>query len=354
MKREVSCFVSPHGFGHATRTIAILEELVGKFPDLHINFISTVPRSLIARTELPITHHSLIVDIGLIQDSAFRVSRQKTAAALNRLLPFRPELIDHCAEICRASQIIICDISALGIVVAKHLGVPSILIENFTWDWIYDLLNDSELSPFSRFFQEQYAKADYHIQTEPVCRKIPDAIACQPIARRPRSAIKRTQKAIGSDDRKVVLITMGGFPLHLPFVKQLSEFTNYHFVLAGQQEHKILGENTLLLSYDTDLYHPDLIQASDLVVCKSGYSTIAECAQSTTSICSVSRSDFPESAVLERFVHAHLNGVTITPEEFSRGDWLAHLPQFVATRRKASPTNGAAEVVQLIASLLYR
>jgi len=31
----------------------------------------------------------------------------------------------------------ICEIAPMGILVAKETRVPAILVDNFTWDWIY-------------------------------------------------------------------------------------------------------------------------------------------------------------------------------------------------------------------------
>ena len=144
---------------------------------------------------------------------------------------------------------------------------------------------------------------------------------------------------------------MGGIDLEIPFVHQLPTLPNTIFLLAGQKTNLHHADNVFLLSRNSDFYHPDLINAADLVVCKSGYSTVAECFQAGVPIVTVGRATFPESAVLEQFCVKQLEGQILSQEEFLSGIWLNRLDTFFSAHRQSpAPGNGA----DTIADYLYQ
>ncbi|MBE0584883.1 MAG: hypothetical protein IH612_14140, partial [Desulfofustis sp.] len=214
MTRTVSCFISPHGFGHATRTISVLEALSELVPDLQVHIFSTVPETLFRSCPFPLAYHQVVTDIGLVQDSAFTFDVEQTYDQLRRFLPLSEKTIRQCASLCRRSALIICDISPLGIAVGKRIGVPSLLLENFTWDWIYRPLADhkAEFREIISRFAGYYAEADWRIQAEPVCQPLAVDLTCPPLARSCRLTKQEAVSLLGGGERRTVVISMGGIP----------------------------------------------------------------------------------------------------------------------------------------------
>lgn len=354
MTREISCFISPHGFGHATRTLGVLEALHEQLPDLEARIFTTVPESLFRSCPFPVTYHRLVTDVGLVQDTAFHIDTEQTVQCLREFLPLSAETVQRCAGLCRASLLLLCDISPLGIAVGKQTGIPSLLLENFTWDWIYQPLTKRapELTPFIDFFSACYAQADWRVQTEPVCRPAPAVLTCPPIARRCRLTRRESAALFDSNDRKTVLVSMGGIPFDPPFLSLLKQYPEVFFIIVGQPRDQRCSANVRFLSPYASLHHPDLINGADLLVCKCGYSTIAECAQTLTPLCCVTRSDFAESAVLAAYVVNRLDGTILDSEQFFNGSWLAHLSHLLTTPRTQRQENGSRQVAGWIASLL--
>ena len=357
MAVECACFISPHGFGHATRTIALLQALQEQVGTVQARLFTVAPQALFAEAGVPCTFHHLITDVGLVQHDAFRADPGETVGRLADLLPFKESLIADCADLCRSSRLILCDISCLGIAVGHRASIPSILIENFTWDWIYsrmvaDNRENDGLRPYIELFADWYEKADYRIQTAPVCRPVACACSCLPMARKPVLERRRTREGLAAGGRKMVLISMGGIPLDLPFIERLSDYGDYLFILAGQQDDRLLGPNIRLLGPASKLHHPDLINAADLLICKSGYSTIAECLQTRTPICCIARDGFAESEFLAAFVTSEMNGAVISQASFLGGDWLDELPLLMKRHRVPVPVNGADQAAAFIRSLL--
>ena len=330
MKRELAYFISPHGFGHATRAIAVLLKLQERIRDLDVHLITTSPRELFNELSANWTYHRIRCDIGLVQNDAFMPDIPATAVELGDFLPLNQKLLQECMKICKTSSLILSDISPLGVVVADRLDKPGVLIENFTWDWIYAHLQQSErLHPFIPPLETIYNHVAFRVQTEPLCKRANCDLSCGPIARPPKTNPEKIKQAIGCGSRKIVFMTMGGIPSFLPFNDRLKSLDDYFFIIAGQNKSSRYGRNVLYLSYDTPFYHPDLIAASDLVVCKSGYSTIAECSIAGACVCSIGRPGFAESDFISQFVRNRLGGSVVEYHEFINGSWLDRLETFL-------------------------
>jgi hypothetical protein len=143
---RIACFISPHGYGHAARASGVIEALFTLDPHLGFDIFTQVPQWFL-RHSIPgeFEYHSLLTDIGLVQETPLKANLKKTLHRLDQFLPLDPLIIHELAEFVRdrKCQLIVCDISPLGIKVAKEAGIPSVLVENFTWDWIsilHDLL----------------------------------------------------------------------------------------------------------------------------------------------------------------------------------------------------------------------
>ncbi len=354
MTTEIGCFISPHGFGHATRTIALLSALHEIVPDLKARFLTTVPQALFKNCSFAATYHRITTDVGLMQRSALSADLRQTLDRLSRFIPVQDNLVCQCADICRNCRLLLCDISILGILTGKKVGKKSVLVENFTWDWIYRSLAEEEpaLLPYADYFHECYGQADFRIQTQPLCQTAAHHIICPPIARKTRLEPAHLTELLGRKNRILVLITMGGIPLALPFLDLLGRYPDYFFVLAGQPEDVLHADNVMLISQNSPFHHPDLIAVADLLVCKSGYSTIAECSQTNTPICCVKRAGFAESAVLESWITNRMNGTILEPDEFFTGSWLEQLPALLKKTRAREPHNGARQAAAFISTLL--
>ncbi len=348
---QVGCFVSPHGFGHATRTSAVLEAL-GKRLDITAHIFSTIGEGIFAQTISNYTYHHQLTDIGFIQDDAFHLDMEATCAELESLLPYREDLVDDLAEICRKCSFLLCDISGLGIKVGKRAGIPSVLIENFTWDWLYDFYTRSHpgLGFFTDYLAQTFRMADFHIQTEPLCAPAAADLHCGPIFRKTRGNQEKLRQELGGGSRTMVLITLGGIGHTPDFLNELQEYDSFFFVFGGQQREHRQGKNVLLLDRSAKYYHPDLIGCADIVVFKSGYSTLAECYQCGTPSLCIQR-NFAESEALERFAEKEMGSTIISQNEFLSGKWPAILTREVL-RGKAAVRNGADEVAEFLLSRL--
>ena len=143
--KHIAYFITYHGYGHAARCMCCNGDNLKRSPSILIDIYSSVPdhffkESLSGR----ITFHPVNVDIGLIQESPFTEDLVKTLADLDNSHPYDLDLSNRLAQeiLELGCDLVICDISPLGIIIAGKAKLPSVLIENFTWDWIYEFYVD--------------------------------------------------------------------------------------------------------------------------------------------------------------------------------------------------------------------
>ena len=351
--KTIGCFITPHGFGHASRATAVIEAL-NSSTQVETHIYSRIDQTIFNQGWFDYVYHNVLTDIGFIQNDAFHLDLENTCIQLDALLPFNDSLVDSLAGKCQNHSLLLCDISALGIAVAARAQVPSVLLENFTWYWIYAFhnRNNNQLANFSDYFRTMYAAADYHIQVQPVCSPTQADLVCNPIFRCVREEQERTRERLGCAGKKTVLITMGGMGFQPQFERRLADYSDYIFIITGQNPMAKSAKNVILLDRITSHYHPDLINASDIVVFKSGYSTLAECYQVSKPIIFIQREGFAESMVLESFAQQKMNAIILSENDFITGDWLELLDDIQPGLPKPPPANGADTVAAFLAPLL--
>jgi UDP:flavonoid glycosyltransferase YjiC (YdhE family) len=355
MNRSIAYFISPHGFGHAARACAVMNALHARAPALHFEIFTRVPRWFFAESlRAPFTYHARLTDVGLAQTDALTENIPQTLKRLREFLPFRQSLISNLSSRvarlkCRA---VICDIAPLGIAVARTAGIPSILVENFTWDWIYAgyTRDDARFGKYVAYLRGIFHAADYHIQTEPICAPRACDLVTRPVAREPRTSARQIRAQLGIPSRAhVVLITMGGIPQRHAFLNRLMEMTRVYFVIPGNSCRAEKRGNLILLPHRSAFYHPDLVNASDAVIGKAGYSTVAEAYRAGIPFGFVSREKFREAKTMARFIETKMRGIEISPDAFESGRWLARLADLLAlSRMERREPNGAEQIAQYI------
>ena len=356
---RIACFISPHGFGHAARTSATIEAVGTRLAPCHFEIFTTVPSWFFSDSlTVPFSWHSVTTDIGLVQENAFTEDIEKTLANLNTFLPFNPALVADLAEqIChKHCRLILCDIAPLGIAVGLKSGVPSVLIENFTWDKIYAGYPSvaGMMAHHITYLRRIFDKADHHIQTEPVCFRDATNLMVGPVSRGFRTSAPEIRRQLGIPDaKKVVLITTGGIPERHGFLDQLKQFGDATFILPGSSRSPELDDNLVLLPHRSVFFHPDLVNASDAVVGKVGYSTIAEVYAAGVPFGHAARCPYPESPGLVDFISRQMSGIALSEADFGSGRWLAILPKLLELpRQPRKSSNGSEQIANYICKVL--
>lgn len=356
---HIAFFISSHGLGHAARASSIMAAIHELNHDVHFEILTAVPQWFFENTlACPFTIHSVLTDIGLIQKNPFNEDVSRSLKHLDSFFPLDSKRLQPILNIVSdaACEMVLCDIAPMGIEVGKTLDIPSVLIENFTWDWIYEryVHMDERIKFHIEYLNRLFCSADYHIQTEPVCNPKPVDLTARPVSRKPRKASEEVRFDLDIPvTAPIVMITMGGIPQQFDIIETLATHPEYFFIVSGGGDSFIRENHLIILPYHSDYYHPDLVHTANVVVGKSGYSTLAEVFYGGIPFIFVKRPIFRESEVFTPFIENRMNGIGISEAEFENGNWVSFIPELLKLKpiERKQPA-GADQVAAYIINLL--
>lgn len=360
---SVVFYISGHGFGHAVRQIEIINALGAAAPELNLIARTSAPQWLFDRTAcVPVTVHAAECDTGVVQIDSLRLDEQATiarAAEFYRTLPQRAA--DEAASLRDVdARLVISDAPPLACAAASAAGVPSVVVANFTWDWIYEkyrehLSDTPELIPaVSGAYQKAVEgwRLPMHggFETIAPVRDVPF------VARHARHDPEDVRQRLDLPMvRPLVLSSFGGYDVGGLDVSTLDCLDDYAIVITdrdGAPAAELPGVHRLSESrlYGSGLKYEDLVGAVDVVVTKPGYGIISECVANGTAILYTSRGRFAEYDVLVSEMPRYLRCAFLDRDDLLRGRWRAALERLDSsvTPPDRPLTNGAVVIADLI------
>jgi hypothetical protein len=346
---SLAFYVSGHGYGHASRSIELINALIDRRPGLRLIVRTQAPPWLFRRTAHPGVELSPVeTDTGVVQIDSLRLDAAETIHRAREFMAFFDQRVDAEVKFLRAHDValVIADLPPLGIAAAHAVGLPAIAYGNFTWDWIYAGYAGGDI--VARSIGGVYARTTLALrlpmwggfETMTNVRDIPFA------ARHSKKDPDDTRRALGIPlHERVVLASFGGFG-----VKGASKpaVPGYHALWPGDVDEDAM--------YDKGYRYEDLVRAVDIVVTKPGYGIISECIANDTAMLYTSRGDFREYPVLVREMPKYLRCEYIEQQDLLAGNWKPALDRLIAKQRPpvVPQTNGAdvaAEIVLATGSL---
>ncbi len=330
-------------------------------PGSRFEIFTTVPEWFFADSlDGRFGYHELDCDVGFVQRTPLLEDLDATVEALAAAPHQRPDAVAGVAHRLQRLrvQLVIADISPLGLAAAAAAGLPSVLIENFTWDWIYTTYPEAPevLRRVGRRLNPVFAAAGLRLQTEPLCWRQEGAFVVPPIARRPRRSRAAVRSDLGvPDNAAMVVVSMGGVRWDADRLGwRHGRGSTWVVVPGGSEGAPQLRGRVLLLPFRAQVYHPDLVAASDAVVSKLGYSTVAEAAVAGVSFAYLPRPRFPESPKLAAWVGQHMNAAKTDENSLEDGSWLDTVEGLLErASSSAAVENGAASAARAIAEAFF-
>jgi len=319
----VVSYVSGHGLGHASRSTELVAELLRQRDDLRVVIRTSVRPSAFDR--LPrdrVRVEPCETDTGVVQIDSLRPDIEDTArraAAFYR--EFDRRVADEADRLRRSgATVVIGDVPPLAIAAAHHARLPSVVLANFTWDWIYAYYPEFEpLAPgVIQTIADAYARATLALRLPlaggfdsmaGVIRDIPL------IARRSTRDRAEMRHLLGIDGaRPAVLASFGGYGVDLPYAR-------------------VEQSGLMVLAPDAPppgLKYEDLVAAVDVVVSKPGYGIVSECVANGTPLLYTSRGRFAEYEVMVAQMPGLLRCRHITQDDLLAGRWRAGVDRLLA------------------------
>jgi len=355
---HIACFISPHGFGHAARMCALIDSISTLVPSLTFHIFTTTPEWFFVESLVnPFEYHQLECDVGLVQTNPLEIDHPRSIKKLNSFYPLHPDVILHTSSMLEQIHAFycLCDISPLGIQAARQASIPAILLENFTWDWIYSQLSllHPEYLPISRILQDLFHPA-CHIQLQPEC---PTAhvvdVAIGPIARnitQDKIAIRKILRI--PPGKPMVLITLGGVENYGSINLEKLD-GSFHIVAYSNDKRATFKENITILPRQSGIRSQDLLAASDLVIGKPGYSTVAELVVAGCPFLCIQRPDFPESRHLEEYLFKHTAVKYLSYPDYITGLWIELVPELLSSKYQNPVINQSENLAKIVLEKVF-
>jgi UDP:flavonoid glycosyltransferase YjiC (YdhE family) len=355
-KNSIAFFISPHGYGHAARSCAVIQQIGIQQPGTEFHIFTLVPQWFFKDSlrNINFQYYPLLTDVGFVQKSPLQIDFEATLQNLAEFVKQMPGHVEQTAsELVRLNcHSVVCDISPLGILAGEKSGIPVFLLENFTWDWMYEYYTDTipEFTKYVNFFQEINQHIDYHLQAEPVSTPNRSSFTCAPICRLNRLSRQEIRSELNiSLNTPVIMISTGGIATQHNFIEELEQLNDITFIIPNNAEQIQHHKNIIELPHHSRFYHPDLVNASDVVICKLGYSTIAEIYRIGLPVLYVSRKDFRESYPMSKWVNKNLPSLEISAAEFGQRQWLDRIPEMMDLKPRITKSlNGNKQATDFI------
>ena len=356
---RLAYYITPHGFGHAVRSIEVIRHLLFQAPEVEIHVVSTIPEFLLDQNlTQPLSLRAKQLDIGLIQQDSIRFDLSATLEALESLYRNQEALVSEELGFLRNRGIeaVVCDIPFLPFVAAARANIPAIGISNFTWDWIYEayISSDSRWSVLVDWIRKCYQNCDLFLQL-PMhgdCSVFPKIRDVPLVTRKAQRERQETRKILNLDlDQKVYLVSFGFLDLEESAQKLIEDIS--HAVFLFKHPLSFSFTNGICLD-DLPLSYADVVGAVDGVITKPGYGIVADCLAHSTPMIYADRGSFPEYDILVQEMDKHLATVHLSSADLYAGKWKAAIEELERQPRAVAslPGHGAEVCAEIILKFL--
>ncbi len=350
---HVAYYITDHGFGHALRSSLIAAEFA---PSTAVTFVTTVPRSFFSEeVHRPFNYRPMKFDCGCLQRDGVTVDSRKTLSCYREIACKNRSVLKKEVNWCKSAgvDVIASDITPFAFEIARHAGVPSVAVTNFTWFDIYReyLETDPAFEPCLEEMRLHYASSTLLCALAPSLPMdyFPRRIDMPIVGRRGKKDSGLLASSYGIDSgKRIGIIYLGNFGLSGAVWKRIESFSSWQFLGI----HPIPGDpvNFHLMDKGVLPYH-DCVASADCVIGKLGYGTVTECMVNGTPLLYLPRERFAEYTFLDKAVEQWGGGVRINAERFTTIDWDLGLHSVLQVKPVAFTSNGAFLCARSIESL---
>ncbi|PEA37627.1 hypothetical protein CON45_17515 [Priestia megaterium] len=163
--KTIAYYISDYGYGHATRSTAIIRELLKKSEQVKIIICHSFALDFLQqsfRYEHRVTFREVATDVGyVLRENSLEPDGEVLNIKVSSYVSEFPTKLDEETQFMKEKNVsfVISDISSLGIVGAAALNIPSLGLSNFTWYTAYEGLIEEHLLSF---LHAQYKQMTYH------------------------------------------------------------------------------------------------------------------------------------------------------------------------------------------------
>jgi len=282
--KTIAYYISEYGFGHATRSIAVIRRLCEKNEiriivcnDFAYDFLNQSLNDLI--TEERVALRKISNDIGYVLQphsltpdcDQFKISYQKFIGKLPLAIQIETEFLSD-----QHVNLVIGDIPPAPFKAAQTLSIPSIGISNFTWYTAYkELLPDADLKPLYNC----YTSMDYFFALAGSRERVWGRMGSKSFGFFSRSpqveVVHKIRKTVNPTGDKTIVFFGLGMKIDAGNLAAYKLWSSLNCVFLVSSNTNIEGDNIYKIPID-DTESQNYIAACDIVISKPGWGTVSE------------------------------------------------------------------------------
>ncbi|CAA0843080.1 L-arabinokinase [Striga hermonthica] len=326
-------YVTGHGFGHATRVLEVVRNLILAGHEVHV--VTAAPEYIFtSEIQSPkLFIRKVVLDCGAIQADALTVDRLATLEKYVKVAVVpRDSILASEVEWLKSVNVNLVASDAVPVAcrAAADAGIPAVCVTNFSWDFIYaEYMMEAGHHSHSIIWQiaEDYSHCNFLIRLPGHCPMpaFRDAVDVPMIVRglhKSRAELAEWKLQKGYLPNGWICLVCGA---------------------SGEQE---LPENFIKLP--KDVYTPDIIAASDCMLGKIGYGTASEALAYKVPLIFVRRDYFNEEPFVRNMLEYFQCGVEIIRRDLLTGHWAPYIERAITLRPCYEAATNGGEVVARI------
>lgn len=322
---NICFYISDYGYGHASRSIAIIRKLLSEYKYARI-YIKNSGAFDYIRHSLPQENIEVFKtnnDIGVIfRENSVIVDREQTRKILFDWTSSWDEFIKKEKRFCESHRIdlIISDITPQAFVVANELDIPCIAISNFTWHYIFHYLFGN--IPAVEQIKDAYMCADLALvlpfnEDMNVFR---EQRKVGLVSREITGDKYEMRRSMGVSDSEMLVYIGVGRSFNPSFLCNMKNLDIANLKLLVQSNVYLPFENVIRIP-DNETETQNYINMCDLAVTKTGYSTASEAIRAKVLMFFLKREGFREDELIGDAIEGMGIGKSISERSFLDGEW---------------------------------
>jgi hypothetical protein len=343
--------ISGHGYGHGSRSAAVLAELAALRPGWRLVVSTSLAPGFLDLALAGVVHERRPCrwDVGVVQADALGCDGPATLAALEEVAAGWPALVEREARWLAAQGepvLVLADVPPAAALLAERLGAPLVWLASFGWEAIYAEMGPA-FAPWAARCLELYRRGDLLLHC-PLSLPMPWGVPELQLgltASRPRfsDAELRQRLALPAERDRTVLLSFGGLGMDLDPA-----------LPARWPDLVFLGPDPRLAEVPNGRELPagtrplDWMPLVGRLITKPGYSSFCEAFSQGVGIHLVQRAGFAEAPVLERDLQRYGRHRLLSEAQLRRGDWQLDQPLLEPTHAGLA-SDGAAVAARAIA-----
>ena len=344
---------SSHGFGHAARDAAVLQELRRLRPNWRLVMSSQVSPGFLSLLlgDGEIEQRPCRWDVGMVQADALGSDPSATLIALAELDARLPGQIQSEARWIREQGLpvlILGDIPPAAAELAAAVDAPLVWMSNFGWDAIY--------RPFGGAFEAVAERAMESYRCGQLLLRCPFDLAMDwglpeqrldLVCSTPRPLPASLQAALADLDSPIIQVGFGGMGLDLD-PQLFAHWPDHHFLMACPPDPKTsarLADIVNLTLLPAGVRPLDAFPHCERHIGKPGFSTFCEALSLELGLHVVERRDFAEVSALMQGLIRHGRHRLLSRDQLMGGDWQLDQPLLPA-EAEPLPADGALQAAE--------